>query len=114
MANILRALTMNIWSFTEPYAARMALLRQAVAALVGPLLVVCAVPTWEVNVGYERELQAVAMAQLVERHADPMGFPPIIGGDFDATPDCASIRFLAGKQSLAGTSVHFRDAWAEA
>lgn len=30
---------------------------------------------------------------------------------FDATPDAASIRFLRGRQSLRGTSVHFIDAW---
>lgn len=36
----------------------------------------------------------------------------ILAGDFDATPDAASVRFLRGRQSLAATSVHFVHAWA--
>jgi endonuclease/exonuclease/phosphatase family metal-dependent hydrolase len=36
----------------------------------------------------------------------------ILAGDLDAEPDAASIRFLAGLQSLGGTSVRYRDAWA--
>ena len=199
MTSTLRVLTMNIWNFSEPYAARMALLRGGLETLapdlmtfqeagfhggrhqvaemldglgyhvlhqfevspppigdngccvasrwplrlvellpftvtdrarrypyaalavrigapdpLGALLVISAKPSWELKHEHERELQAVALAQLVARHADPAGFPPVIGGDFDAAPDSASIRFLTGKQSLAGTSVHFRDAWAEA
>jgi endonuclease/exonuclease/phosphatase family metal-dependent hydrolase len=35
-----------------------------------------------------------------------------VAGDFDDTPDSASIRFWTGQQSLAGTSVAYRDAWA--
>jgi endonuclease/exonuclease/phosphatase family metal-dependent hydrolase len=38
----------------------------------------------------------------------------VLGGDLDATPDAASIRFLRGRQSLEGTSVHYIDAWAHA
>ena len=93
-----------------PYA----LLAVRVAAPIGPLLFVCAKPSWELNREYERELQAVELAKLLSRHADPAGFAPVIAGDFDATPDSASIRFLTGKQSLAGTSIHLRDAWTEA
>jgi len=40
--------------------------------------------------------------------------PPVIGGDFDATPDAASIRFLSGYQSLHGGSTHWIDAFASA
>ena len=99
-------------SRSYPYAALA--VRVAAPEPVGPLLFVCAKPSWELCAEYERELQAVALARLVARHADPAGFPPIIAGDFDATPDSAGIRFLTGKQSLDGMSVCFRDAWAEA
>jgi endonuclease/exonuclease/phosphatase family metal-dependent hydrolase len=85
-----------------------------VASPQGPLLFVCNKPSWELNREYERELQALALSELVARHADPQGLPPIVAGDFDATPESAGIRFLTGKQSLAGQSTHFRDAWAEA
>ena len=32
-------------------------------------------------------------------------------GDLNAGPDAASVRFLAGRQSLAGISVRYEDAW---
>jgi endonuclease/exonuclease/phosphatase family metal-dependent hydrolase len=35
----------------------------------------------------------------------------VLLGDFDDTPDSASIRFWSGKQSLDGYSVAYRDAW---
>ncbi|MBI3987858.1 MAG: endonuclease/exonuclease/phosphatase family protein [Lentisphaerae bacterium] len=88
--------------------------RIAAPSPVGPLLFVNAKPSWELNREYERELQAVAVAGLIRRHTTREGFPPILAGDFDATPDSASIRFLSGKQSLSGLSVHFRDMWEEA
>jgi len=81
---------------------------------VGELLFVCAKPSWELNREYERERQAVELVRAIARHADPSGVPPIVAGDFDTTPESASVRFLTGKQSLDGMSVHFRDAWAEA
>lgn len=95
-----------------PYAALA--VRVAAPDPVGSVLFVCAKPSWELNREYERELQAVALAQWITGHAARDGFPPILAGDFDATPDSGSIRFLTGKQSLAGTSTHFRDAWLEA
>ena len=196
----LRVLTMNIWTFTEPYAARMCLLRAGIRKLdpdlmafqeaglegrrnqarevlddlgyhivhqfelkkpdkrfsngvciasrwpvkvaellplqvtkhclhypyaalavrvdapapVGQMLFVNSKPSWQFSRERERELQALAVARMIGRHSAKDEFPPILAGDFDARPDSASIRFLSGKQSLFGTSVHFRDAWAEA
>ncbi|MBM3890789.1 MAG: endonuclease/exonuclease/phosphatase family protein [Verrucomicrobia bacterium] len=80
----------------------------------GPMLLVGATTSWELHCELERELQAVAIAKMIQRLADPKGFPTIIGGDLDAAPDSASIRFLTGKQSLAGMSVHYLDAWEQA
>jgi endonuclease/exonuclease/phosphatase family metal-dependent hydrolase len=99
-------------SKSYPYVAMVARVR--VPAPVGPMLFVCAKPSWELNAEYERELQAVALAKLVKKHADRKGFPPVFAGDFDATPDSASIRFLTGKQSLQGISVHYLDCWQQA
>lgn len=195
----LRVLTMNIWGFTEPYQARMRLLRAGIRRLdpdlmafqeagfkrgrhqvgellegmgyhvlhqferaasfgssdgncvasrwpmkpvemcslrltprshdypyvalgvkvaapepAGPLLFVNAKPSWQLSAERERELQAVALARMAARHARLDGFPPILAGDFDATPDSASIRFLTGQQSLGSMSVCYGDAWAEA
>ncbi len=95
-----------------PYAAL--LVRVRAPDPLGPILFGCAKPSWELNREYERELQAVELVKAVRRHARWADLPPILAGDFDATPDSASIRFLTGRQSLGGLSVHFRDAWAEA
>jgi endonuclease/exonuclease/phosphatase family metal-dependent hydrolase len=35
-------------------------------------------------------------------------------GDFNAEPESAEIRYLAGLQSMDGASTHFRDAWSVA
>jgi len=94
-----------------PYAA--ILVRAQAPAPVGPLLFSCAKPSWEMNREVERELQAVELAKVIARHADRNQAPSIVAGDFDATPDSASIRFMTGRQSLGGLSVHYRDAWVE-
>jgi endonuclease/exonuclease/phosphatase family metal-dependent hydrolase len=57
-----------------------------------------------------RERQAIAIADLDARHRRKL--PTIVAGDFNAAPDAASIRYLTGKQSLAGRSVLYHDAWA--
>jgi len=59
-----------------------------------------------------RERQAVALADLDAR-TEPL--PTIIAGDFNATPEAASIRYLTGLQSIGGRSVHYHDAgpWVE-
>ncbi len=95
-----------------PYVALAA--RVAVPDPVGPMLFVSAIPSWELNREYERERQAVEIVKMVRRHASANGFPPIIAGDFDATPEDASVRFITGRQSLEGMGACFRDAWAEA
>lgn len=107
-----RSLRLTKRSQSYPYIAM--LVRVQVPEPVGPMLFVCAKPSWELHAEHERELQAVALAKLVQKHADPNGFPTIVAGDFDATPDSASIRFLTGKQSLQGMSVHYRDCWQQA
>jgi endonuclease/exonuclease/phosphatase family metal-dependent hydrolase len=53
-----------------------------------------------------------SLADLDARHRGPL--PTIIAGDFNATPDAASIRYLTGQQSAGGRSVHYHDAWAVA
>jgi endonuclease/exonuclease/phosphatase family metal-dependent hydrolase len=79
---------------------------------VGPLLFVHHKPAWQVGYALERELQAVACARFVEEQVAGRNLHVVLAGDFDDTPDSASIRFWTGKQSLHGTSVAYRDAWA--
>ncbi|HEV2087001.1 MAG TPA: endonuclease/exonuclease/phosphatase family protein [Cryptosporangiaceae bacterium] len=80
-------------------------------APVGPLLVVHHKPSWQYGREYEREQQALATARSVERLVAGRDLPVVLLGDFDAAPDAASVRFWTGRQSLAGTSVCYQDAW---
>ena len=67
---------------------------------------------WKPGLEVEREHEAVALDAALSEIAADAAFPPILAGDFDATPDAASIRFLTGLQSLDGRSTYWADAWA--
>jgi endonuclease/exonuclease/phosphatase family metal-dependent hydrolase len=63
----------------------------------------------------EREKQAVAASRFVEDLLGERGVSHVVlAGDFNATPDSASVRFWRGLQSLGGASVCYRDAWESA
>jgi endonuclease/exonuclease/phosphatase family metal-dependent hydrolase len=80
---------------------------------LGPLLIVHHRAAFELQLEHVREQQALVMARFVEDLvADRPDLPVVLLGDLNAGPDAASIRFLCGKQSLAGTSVRYEDAWA--
>ena len=67
---------------------------------------------WRFHDGAIRERQVLALADVVERSSAPgSALPPIVGGDFNADPASAEMRFLAGLASLEGRSVYFQDAW---
>lgn len=78
---------------------------------LGPLLVAHHKPCWQLDFERERELQALAASELVERLVTARPAHAVVMGDLDATPDSASIRFLTGRQSVEGTSVSYHDAW---
>ena len=75
----------------------------------GDLLFIAATTSWRLAAESARERQAVALTDLDARHRQAL--PTIIAGDFNATPDAASIRYLRGLQSLGGRSVRYHDAW---
>ena len=77
---------------------------------VGRVLVAHHKPSWPFGYEYERERQALAAAQLVEEHVGE-GDHAVVLGDFDATPDSASLQFWRGRRSLDGVSVCYQDAW---
>jgi endonuclease/exonuclease/phosphatase family metal-dependent hydrolase len=68
-------------------------------------------PTWRPHHELEREQQAVTMANSISDILAERDLPVLLVGDLDAEPEAASIRFWAGRQSLQGVSVGFRDAW---
>jgi endonuclease/exonuclease/phosphatase family metal-dependent hydrolase len=67
-------------------------------------------PSWQFGYEYERERQALAAARALEQHAAHAEHV-IVLGDFDATPDAASMLFWRGRRSLDGLSVCYQDAW---
>jgi endonuclease/exonuclease/phosphatase family metal-dependent hydrolase len=92
-------------------AGRVAVAEVLAPEPVGPLLLVNHKPSFRPGLEYERELQAVAAADLVEELVGGRGWHVVVAGDFDAVPDSASLRFWCGRQSLHGRSVCYRDAW---
>jgi endonuclease/exonuclease/phosphatase family metal-dependent hydrolase len=76
---------------------------------LGPLVVAHHKPSWPFPLEVEREQQARRAAVAVERHARDR--PAVVLGDFDATPDAASMLFWRGLRSLDGVSVCYQDAW---
>lgn len=82
---------------------------------LGSCLIVHHRAAFELQLEQVREQQALVMARFVDDLvADRPDLPVVLLGDLNAGPDAASIRFLTGKQSLAGTSVRYEDAWAAA
>jgi endonuclease/exonuclease/phosphatase family metal-dependent hydrolase len=75
----------------------------------GRLVVAHHKPNWPFPLEIERERQARRAALAVEQHADEG--PAVVLGDFDATPDAASVSFWRGRRSLDGVSVCYQDAW---
>ncbi|HET9661119.1 MAG TPA: endonuclease/exonuclease/phosphatase family protein [Thermomicrobiales bacterium] len=61
-------------------------------------------PDYQVDHEYERERQAAIAAGALRRYAETNEHV-LLMGDLDAEIDSASLRFLAGKRSHAGTSV---------
>jgi len=82
-----------------------------VEAPLGPVAFTSTHLHWKFHHGRVRERQVVALCEFVLAQRPRGGFPPLVVGDFNAEPDAAEIRFVAGLQSLEGRSVHFRDAW---
>jgi endonuclease/exonuclease/phosphatase family metal-dependent hydrolase len=75
----------------------------------GRLVVAHHKPNWPFPLEVEREQQARRAALAVERHAGDG--PAVVLGDFDATPDAASMAFWRGRRSVDGVSVCYQDAW---
>jgi endonuclease/exonuclease/phosphatase family metal-dependent hydrolase len=96
----------------EPWIGSVALAVITAPPPYGRLLLVHFKPSWQFDLAYERELQAVRTARLVEQAVagDRPGHV-LLAGDFDATPDSSMVRFWTGRQSLGELSVAYRDAW---
>jgi len=68
---------------------------------------------WKFHEGSIRQRQVAFIAERVAELV-PIGgpeLPPVLLGDFNATPDSDEIRFLTGLCALEGKTVYFADAW---
>ncbi len=70
--------------------------------------------SWTLGHEAEREGKVVELDRWLCELAAKDSIPPVIAGDFDATPDTSSIRFLTGLQGLEGRSTFWADAFAQA
>ncbi|MCC7075699.1 MAG: endonuclease/exonuclease/phosphatase family protein [Acidimicrobiia bacterium] len=69
---------------------------------------------WRLDEGYVRQRQVQAIQEFVDVTVGdvPVGAqPPVLCGDFNATPESAEIAYLAGFHTLDGRSVAWQDAW---
>ncbi|MGH3803233.1 MAG: endonuclease/exonuclease/phosphatase family protein [Pseudonocardiaceae bacterium] len=81
-----------------------------VDAPVGHVPVVATHLTWQRNDGLGRQAQVRELTDLIDSMANG-GWPPILGGDFNADPDSDEIRMLTGRSGLASERLVFQDAW---
>jgi endonuclease/exonuclease/phosphatase family metal-dependent hydrolase len=81
---------------------------------LGPLLFGYHNPSWQLDLEYERELQAVAAARFIDEFIGGRSIHVVLAADLDADPETASARFWSGRQALEGMSVCYRDAWESA
>ena len=78
---------------------------------LGNVVVVHHKPSWPFPFEHEREQQAVLVAQTVEDHIASRDVHAVVLGDFDATPDSASLSFWRWRRPVDGFSVCYQDAW---
>lgn len=77
----------------------------------GPIPVFATHLTHQLHLCSARCQQVLALVDHVARLAPIGGPPPVVLGDFNATPDSDEIRFLRGLTTLDGRSVYFADCW---
>ncbi|HSO00857.1 MAG TPA: endonuclease/exonuclease/phosphatase family protein [Candidatus Nanopelagicales bacterium] len=78
---------------------------------------------WKLHHGAAREAQVAHIADVILREAPvdapaladpptkPAGYPPVLVGDLNASPDATEVRFLKGLHALDGRSIFFSDAY---
>lgn len=76
---------------------------------LGDVLFIATTSSFRLEAEAQRERQVLALSDLDARHRTPL--PTVVAGDFNADPDSAGIRYLTGRQSLAGRGTHYHDAW---
>jgi endonuclease/exonuclease/phosphatase family metal-dependent hydrolase len=78
---------------------------------LGTVVVAHHKPAWPFPFEVERERQAVLVARVLEDHIGSRDMHAVVLGDFDATPDSASMSFWRGRRPVDGFSVCYQDTW---
>ena len=78
---------------------------------IGSFLFANHFPNFQLDLEYERELQSIVAARILEERAAEGNLQVVMVGDLGADPSSASVRFWCGRQSLGSMSVCYRDAW---
>ena len=78
---------------------------------LGTLVVAHHKPSWPFPFELEREAQAVLVVRAIEQHIGDRDVHAVVLGDFDATPDSASLSFWRGRRPADDISVCYQDAW---
>jgi endonuclease/exonuclease/phosphatase family metal-dependent hydrolase len=92
----------------EPDEHRL-VLRADVDGPRGPLQVFCTHLNWRFDHSHVRQAQVQAIASFVQE-SRPREYPPVVCGDFNATPHSDEIRTLTGERPVADDLV-LVDAW---
>lgn len=67
---------------------------------------------WRLGDGVARERQVVALDAAIRAIAETDAGPlHVVGGDFNAAPDCDEIRFMRGRVTLEGRRTYWQDAY---
>jgi endonuclease/exonuclease/phosphatase family metal-dependent hydrolase len=69
---------------------------------------------WKLHHGAVRVRQVQFICDRIKELAptDDARLPPVVMGDFNASPDSDEIRYMTGLGTIDGKSVYFADAWA--
>ena len=104
-------LDLHLTPRTDGFACGLIAAEVEAPAPIGSVLFAYHNPSWQLDLAYERELQAVAAARFIDEIVDGREIHVVLAADLDADPESSTARFWTGRQSLDGLSVCYRDAW---
>lgn len=106
---ILRTESTPLYSNKKTHEARVALFAE-IDGPRGRLPLFCTHLNWRFQHSHVRQRQVTDLARFVDRHGLKT-YPPILCGDFNATPMSEEIRMLTGLTAVPVEDLFFTDAW---
>ncbi len=106
---IARQDTVGLYGQEETDEARLALFAE-VDGPRGPVPVFCTHLNWRFEHSHIRQRQVEDLARFVDGMR-PWSFPPVVCGDFNASPESEELRMLKGLTTCPVEGLFFHDAW---